>query len=353
MSAMPSPAQSKPYRGLLPVVASFEAAGPADLKNRPSEWPLLGKVASLAFARYQIAFFIGVAVTLAWQSYGDAARERVASSYSQLGWLAPQPVPTASNARDLIAPAAASPDQQQAKAMSLDLGAVRESIDRITASQEQIAHGVDQLAAGQEQLTRSIDRIAASEEQMTRNIDRIAASEEQIAHGIDHLAASQEQMTREIIKLQDVRQSVVYKDSEPPPRPALVPARTPLPRASPAPSAKSRGITFESQAEPGSLQLAVPSDIKPSEASPPHTLPERGKQPLAANEQDSTCFPSASAVLQNHPGVLPSWTLRAPGHEGTRCWHATTRTMTSDHRSWMTPFGATENRLAAPPAPAD
>jgi hypothetical protein len=342
---------------LLPVVASFEAAGPADLKNRcPRTWSLLGKLTSLAFARYQMAFFIGVAATLAWQSYGDAAKEGVASSYPQLGWLAPQPAPTASNARDLIAPAvpaATSPDQQQVKAMSLDLDAVRENIDRIAASQEQIAHGVDQLAAGKEQLTRSIDQIAASEEQMTRNIDRIAASEEQIAHGIDQLAASQEQMTREIIKLQEVRRSVVYKDSEPPPRPALVLARTPLPRSSPAPSAKSRGTAFESQAEPGSLQSAVPLDIKPTEASPPHTLPERGKQPLAANEQDFACFPSASAVLQNYPGILPSWTLRAPGHEGTRCWHAATRTMTRDHRSGTTSVGATENRFAAPPAPAD
>src|SRR5690242_1182065 len=41
-------------------------------------------------SRFLIAFCVGVAATLAWQSYGDAARETIASSYPQLGWLAPQ-----------------------------------------------------------------------------------------------------------------------------------------------------------------------------------------------------------------------------------------------------------------------
>src|SRR5229473_2513847 len=101
-----------------------------------------------------------------------------------------------------------------------------------------------------------------------------------------------------------------------------------------APSAEARDITVESRAEPevqtASLQPAVRLDIKPTEsgieARPPQTLPERGTQLLAASGHDSSCFPSASAVRQNHPGGWPSWTLRAPGHEGTKCWYAATRT---------------------------
>ena len=141
-----------------------------------------------------VTFCSGIAATLAWQSYGDAAREMIANSYPQLGWLAPQPPPTAQNAPDVIAlaaPAAPSPDQQQLNAMSLD--AVRQSIDRIAASQEQIARSVDRLTAGQEQ------------------------------------------MTREITKLQAVEQYVLYKNSEHSPRPALAPARNPVPRPSQAP----------------------------------------------------------------------------------------------------------------------
>jgi hypothetical protein len=51
-----------------------------------------------------------------------------------------------------------------------------------------------------------------------------------------------------------------------------------------------------------------------------------------ASVQVSTCFPSASAVRQEYPEAWPSWTLRAPGHEGTKCWHAATRATVHDHR---------------------
>jgi hypothetical protein len=107
----------------------------------------------------------------------------------------------------------------------------------------------------------------------------------------------------------------------------------PLPlREAEATSAETRGITIESKAEPD-VQTASPEPParlakKPTdsaiEATSPQTLPD--KELLAAGRDDSTCLPSASAVRQNHPGAWPSWTLRAPGHEGTRCWYPATRT---------------------------
>ena len=54
-----------------------------------------------------------------------------------------------------------------------------------------------------------------------------------MTHGFDQLAADQEQMTREITKLQAVE--VLYKNSEPSPRPALAPPRNAVPRPSQAP----------------------------------------------------------------------------------------------------------------------
>lgn len=107
-------------------------------------------------------------------------------------------------------------------------------------------------------------------------------------------------------------------------------------RQSEAPSAKARVFAVEGQAEP-EVQSASPEQsgrlkIRPSEsgvdAGPP--LPETGKQLFAASRSDPTCFPSASAVRQNHPGQWPSWTLRAPGHEGTKCWYSTSRTIIGD-----------------------
>ncbi len=144
-----------------------------------------------------IAFGIGVATTFAWQSYGDAARQIIANSYPQLAWLAPRPsAHSAPSTIGLAAQAAPSPDQQRLNAMSLDLDAMRQNVDRIAITQEQITRSVDRLTAGQEQ------------------------------------------MTREITKLQAVEQQILHKNSEPPPRPAPASARKPVPRSAQAPKVR-------------------------------------------------------------------------------------------------------------------
>jgi hypothetical protein len=161
---------------------------------------------------------IGVAATLAWQSYGDAARETIANSFPQLGWLAPQAEPVAQSTPDVIAlaaPAVPSPDQQQPNIKSPDLDAMQQSIDHIA----------NNMATNQEQITRSVDRIAAS----------VASSQERITRSVDQLAVSQDWLTREITKLEEIEQSIRYRNSElssPSPRPA--PASAPKPVTRPA-----------------------------------------------------------------------------------------------------------------------
>ena len=181
MSAMPSHTQSGLSASLL-VKPSVEAAAghPAKVKNDqlPTSRSPLGKRASLAFAYYPIVFSVGVAATLAWQTYGDTARQ-------------------------LIAPAASTPDQQQLNGMSLDLDAVRRSIDGLAIS------------------------IGNS----------IATSQEQTTHSIDQLTAGLEQMRHEIAKLQAVEGYVLYKNSDPPPRPAPPQVAKPVPRPSQSPIA--------------------------------------------------------------------------------------------------------------------
>src|SRR6266446_737893 len=108
-----------------------------------------------------------------------------------------------------------------------------------------------------------------------------------------------------------------------------------------APTAAAVGTYAESRIEP-EVQTApstVPLEIKPTEnvieARPPQTLPQKEGQSFTPSQDASTCFPSASAVRQNYPGGWPSWTLKAPGHEGARCWYPATRTIAHDHRSEM------------------
>jgi hypothetical protein len=160
---------------------------PADAKydRFSSKRPSLGKRALSAFARFLITLGIGIGGTLAWQSYGDGARQIIATAYpEQLGWVAPQaapPDPGAQNASAAIASPAPGPsiDPQQLTNMSLGLAAVRQDIDRLAA----------QFASGQQQMAGDIARLQASD------------------------------------------QDILNKISAPPPRPVAVPARKPvLPR---------------------------------------------------------------------------------------------------------------------------
>lgn len=168
MNTMQSRTQPEFFAASLLVKPSVEApaARPPELRNDPvpDKWSWLGKLAPLV--GYPFAFFIGITTTLAWQSYGDAARGK-------------------------IAPAALSASQQQFNAMSLDVDAVRQGIDRIATD--------------------------------------LAASEEQMRRGVDQLAASHEWMTRDFsTKLDAVERNILDKVSAPPPRPA--PTRNPVPR---------------------------------------------------------------------------------------------------------------------------
>ena len=104
-----------------------------------ARWSLgtLGKAVPLALVRYLIAFFIGVAAILAWQSYGSAAREAIARWSPLLGWLAPAAAPVAQAAPAAFA--GASPDQL--KATALALAAARQSIDKLATEFGKLAQG--------------------------------------------------------------------------------------------------------------------------------------------------------------------------------------------------------------------
>jgi hypothetical protein len=183
MNTTTSSAQSEFAPSLL-VKPSAEApaARPASLKNgkAPAKRARLGMLAPLTFARDLITLLLGIAATLAWQSYGDAARHMIASATSSLDQ---QPI---------------NAIQQPINAISFDLNAMRQSIDGLAAA--------------------------------------IATNQDQIMRSVDQLAASQEQMTREIAKVQAVEQYVLYKNSDPPPRAVAAPTPRPGQRPSQAPS---------------------------------------------------------------------------------------------------------------------
>jgi hypothetical protein len=95
--------------------------------------------------------------------------------------------------------------------------------------------------------------------------------------------------------------------------------------------AQTGDIPVESRGDAASLQPTV--RLKPTETKRPQTLSEKGKLLSSASGHDASCFQTASAVLQNHPGGWPTWTLRAPGHEGAMCWYAAAHPRGRDHRA--------------------
>src|SRR5437660_92009 len=46
-----------------------------------------------------------------------------------------------------------------------------------------------------------------------------------------------------------------------------------------------------------------------------------GARGLIAADVSWQTSQTASAVTQDHPEAWPSWTMRALGHEGTKCWY--------------------------------
>jgi hypothetical protein len=84
----------------------------------------IGRWFPVALVRFMAVFFIGVAATLAWQSYGNAARRMFSGVAPGLGWLVPPPAPAGPAAADF-------PDQLAA--ISHSVAAIRDSVDRLTA----------------------------------------------------------------------------------------------------------------------------------------------------------------------------------------------------------------------------
>jgi hypothetical protein len=142
------------------------------------------RLVSGGFARYLVATCIVVAAILAWQSYGDAAKQIIATRLPELGWSSQtkqiiagwmrqtgwsKPLVVESKAASQSVPETVAPkapiapslEPVQAQQIVQSLAALRESVRQLATGQEHLAalaQTVDQLAAGQDQI---VDRCAA------------------------------------------------------------------------------------------------------------------------------------------------------------------------------------------------
>jgi len=150
--------------------------------NEPiTDSPVRVRPASRGFVRYVLAICIGVAATLAWQSYGQTAKriiatkvpelgwspetkQTIATWVEQLGWTKPptssdaaarpslpetaQAATVAQTAPDKVAPRmpiAGSVDPQQIQQIAGDIAGLRQSVEQVVASQTKMAGEINNL----------------------------------------------------------------------------------------------------------------------------------------------------------------------------------------------------------------
>jgi hypothetical protein len=143
---------------------------------------------SRGFARYLVAICIGVAATLAWQSYGDAIKQIIAARAPELGW-SPQ-------AKQMIA--------------SWTLGWTKPP-----ASPEKIA---PETVAPKAPPAPSLD--PAQVQQITQSLAAVRET-------LQELAGGQDSMARDIARLESAVAEIFLKIPEPPRQPPAAPARKP------------------------------------------------------------------------------------------------------------------------------
>jgi hypothetical protein len=137
----------------------------SEFSERPPfiDKPSLPRRASRAFARYLLAVCIGVAATLALQSYGEVPKQMVASWAAQKGWSLPwlsyreadeqnppMPSPTQAIARSV------SSLERQLSAVAVSFAAMQQRIEQLEAGQAQTASDIARLQAAEEEIRHQI-----------------------------------------------------------------------------------------------------------------------------------------------------------------------------------------------------
>jgi hypothetical protein len=126
-----------------------------------------------SLARFSIAVLIGVGATLAWQSYGDTAREMLSTQVPSLSWLSVStttPTPDAEGSAQKPAvsqsapiaqtapPAAAATTSEftQLEPIAHDLAAMRRSLEQLAAKQEQMAQNIAAMQAAEQDIRKKM-----------------------------------------------------------------------------------------------------------------------------------------------------------------------------------------------------
>ena len=174
--------------------------------------PVRIRSASRGLARYMLAICIGVAATLAWQSYGQKAKRIIATKVPELGW-SPETKQTIANWVDQLG---------WTKLPTTSDAAARPSLPE-TAQAATVAQTASDKAVPKVPIGASID--PQQIQQIVRDIAGLRQSVEQVVD-------SQTKMAAEINNLLVTDMEMFLKIPTPPQPPAAL-SRKPIPAAPP------------------------------------------------------------------------------------------------------------------------
>ena len=152
-SARDLDARSEQSIGPRPVRSSIRSPRPSGFRDDQvaSRRSSVGRRIFGTLARFFIVVLIGVGATLAWQSYGDEAKQILLARAPMLGWLLSVSVtksPAATtNSLDLV---------QQLAPLASNLDVVRRNLELLAARQEQMSQNMAALQAAEQDIKEKL-----------------------------------------------------------------------------------------------------------------------------------------------------------------------------------------------------
>jgi hypothetical protein len=168
-----------------------------------------------SLGRYLIVICIAVAGTLAWQSYGEATKQVIATRAPDLGW---------------------SPQSKQMIASWVqELGWTKPSPKSETSASPAVTAPPQPLPVVQTAAEAAASNAPASPSIDPEQVQQIIQTLTTLQQSVDQLANTQQQMARQITSLQSADSEILSRVPAPPPLPPIAPARRPIA----APSARA------------------------------------------------------------------------------------------------------------------
>jgi hypothetical protein len=236
---------------------------PADVNNDPlpTDRPSPGRRTSRSLTRFLVAVCIGVAATLAWQSYSGMARQMIANSAPRLSRLL------------LSRPPATSQPSGRETAIELPSPPVQASAPQVPSAQ------AGPVASTPSETAASTAPSAPSRE-LQQQLETMEQDLAAVRQSVEQLAAGQEQMARDIAKLHTAGQDFRRRTS------ALPPAAT---------------TSHKPVAPP---QVAPQSSTAPLTYPPPQAAPQSSTAPLTYPPPQAA--PQSSTALPTYPPPEPA-----------------------------------------------